>query len=784
MNKLREESGGISIFLAIVTLAVVILTGLLVDIARVSAAKNQTARALDLATLSVLAGYETDLKTEYGLYAVHMPIPDSGALGSYVNKNLGIPDGPSNGEIVGDMFGDMVGETVGGELGDAVGETIGDQVGNLFDARPPHEIELYQYRVEQLVMEPQMPLADIEALERQILEYMKFRAPAALATGVAALLSQARTAGKMADSTKIKLAIDRKLGEIGKLQQDLRDYLYGDIGTTRVRDRFVKNFNKNGVRRTLADKVLELYQDYTDAAKEHYEMELRRRSSRTSDPEASRAELALVNEAKSALREAWDALSGEETEAFLSANRSAVDCIQKIVQKSGEVRQLYDQFDASLANFEPDEAADPVVGALTDDVESGKSALMDADSAAGQIDILNGNITALSRAAEGMSALRSSVLNYVPPGGALSPDTLMQKMLPDLSSYRSDIPYNYQRAASSGGVPDPREFVNDRIRELLKTDTENEKRLSDIGIELSQLPSRTAGAAPPAGEPGGTDFDLYDTESLAAENSLDNMRSIGEVVGEAAADGVESIRNGLYVGEYVLSTFANAAKDPYRWGGVAASAKAKFFDAEVEYILHGNELQSRNIFWSKFQLILVRFALNIIHIISDSEKTELATTIATALTAWSAGILVPVVADLIIAAWSLKESVEDVQELFEGKRVAFLKQKGDWKTSIGISAGETQKTKEELCWSYSDYLRIFLLIEPRAQKLGRINDLIEINTQHAGRALKSAQLFCRLRSRLDVSVNYVFLTAAFMPPRFRTTDRRHILSAALARDLF
>ena len=51
----KEEAGGISIFLSIAMLAVTILTGLLVDIARIGAAQNQADRALDIGAISVLA---------------------------------------------------------------------------------------------------------------------------------------------------------------------------------------------------------------------------------------------------------------------------------------------------------------------------------------------------------------------------------------------------------------------------------------------------------------------------------------------------------------------------------------------------------------------------------------------------------------------------------------------------------------------------------------------------------------------------------------------------------
>lgn len=753
----KNEIGGLSIFLSIVMFAVVVLTGLLVDISRIDAAANQTARALDLSVISMLAGYETDLKNEYGLFAVNAPYPDTAVLKGYIEKNLEIG-------IDGDTL--IEGLLLGGS-----------------DRRA----RLFNYNIEQVALSAAMPLYDADVLERQILEYMKYKAPAALATGVAALIKQAATASKMADATKIKVEIDRKLGKIGMEQQNLRDYIHGDLKTTNVRDQYVLNFNKRTNRRGLADTIIEQYNAYTEAAYEHYEAEQSRNKSGNPDAEASKAEKDLIRELKGELRESFDALYERETQAYLNSNRGAAGCTERIAAASEEARVLYAKLDECMEKFTAEDRQTPFTQSFMEDVERGKASLIDAESAKEKIGQLNENIDVITRALNGMNELSRDLFGYSPPGSPVSASVIMQKLLPDTSSYHYDISYEYQKVNGSGSFPDPREFVNDRVSELLGLDKDGkDKKLQDIGVDASKLPSRTMEpwyvrlmASFTEGE--AFNFNKASEDGAFTTEALDSVINLGEV----CADEAENMRNNLYACEYALSKFKNAVKDEYRWAGAAKPTKTAYFDAEVEYILHGFENQSGNIFWTRIDMLLTRFAMNFIHVHSDSRKLNMARNIAATMTAWwSSGSLIAPVADVIIAAWSLKEAVADVEDLLDGKRVPFIKLAGDWKTNIGVSAEGQPKTREEMKWSYIDYLRIYLLMLRRETKLGRINDLIEINTKFAGRALKVRDLYCALDGELTASVNYLFMTSAFMPQNLKTSRQRHILRASASRDLF
>ncbi|MDR1439855.1 MAG: DUF5702 domain-containing protein [Clostridiales bacterium] len=255
-------------------------------------------------------------------------------------------------------------------------------------------------------------------------------------------------------------------------------------------------------------------------------------------------------------------------------------------------------------------------------------------------------------------------------------------------------------------------------------------------------------------------------------------------IGELLRDGVLGARDSLYVNEWILPTFGNGSKAKYELIGGKLSHSA-FFSAEVEYILNGSEDEAKNISAAKAKIVLMRFVLNFLHIYSDAEKVALANQIAAALAAWwSAGALTPVVANLIIAAWSLSESILDAGDLMDGKKLPFFKLPGDWKTNIGVPSAGKAKTPESQLVSYIDYLRIMLLAVPREKKLGRVNDLLEINSRFAGGSLKVAELYCGAKTELEISVNYIFMTSAFMPGGMRAPSGRRRLKASLARSLF
>ena len=204
----------------------------------------------------------------------------------------------------------------------------------------------------------------------------------------------------------------------------------------------------------------------------------------------------------------------------------------------------------------------------------------------------------------------------------------------------------------------------------------------------------------------------FSKDLLIFQSSVNFISSIGELLSEKLID----MRDDIYINEYIIMMF----KDSVRTKNMAEQDKKmereSFFNAEVEYVLHGHSSENINILKTKGQILLVRFGLNTLGIFTDLEKKQQAYAIAAAIAGWwTGGAGVPIIADLIMCAWGMGEAVSDLSELVDGKSVQL------YKTKNAEAMGDILKL------TYQDYLRLFLLLKNTENVLDRIQDLIEIN---------------------------------------------------------
>ena len=88
MNLIREQKGTITVYLAVVFMAMIVFTGVFVDLARIRLAQNQLRRITNSAARSVMANYNTSLKNEYGLFALNNDVDFQGEFRKYIKVNL------------------------------------------------------------------------------------------------------------------------------------------------------------------------------------------------------------------------------------------------------------------------------------------------------------------------------------------------------------------------------------------------------------------------------------------------------------------------------------------------------------------------------------------------------------------------------------------------------------------------------------------------------------------------------------------------------------------------
>jgi hypothetical protein len=165
--------------------------------------------------------------------------------------------------------------------------------------------------------------------------------------------------------------------------------------------------------------------------------------------------------------------------------------------------------------------------------------------------------------------------------------------------------------------------------------------------------------------------------------------------------------------------------------------------------------------------------LNTLHVYTDTKKKELATITAAVVAGWwTGGAGIPVISNLIMCGWGMGEALIDLQDLLEGEKVPILKSKGDWKLDIGLPK-DGPKADAKFSFSYQDYLRLFLLTMDSKKKLGRMEDLIQINLGESIPGFKMETCNTFLRVEAVVSMKYLFPTGSLIPDSYKTTDGRH-----------
>jgi hypothetical protein len=298
---------------------------------------------------------------------------------------------------------------------------------------------------------------------------------------------------------------------------------------------------------------------------------------------------------------------------------------------------------------------------------------------------------------------------------------------------------------------------------LMDADTFEKQVLNDIKfIMANKLTDKLRPA--PAGVSDGEPTESRTINNDAVWNSLPSkgMGGSGFSVPSMLAAGLPSageILNGgtdaFFVSEYIMARFAHA----YAPLPKLASGHTRFFQNEAEYIIVGGRGDADNLKSVENRLRALRFALNEIHIHRDGELTAAADGLAASLCAVLPGLPLPLIKELIYAAWVAVETENDMKLLRAGEKVALIKNHDNWAVDIaavpqivfaflssasaedgGVTSAGIAKTSEDAArymgaakprdgngFAYGDYIRLFLFFTSRENKLLRSMDLIQIN---------------------------------------------------------
>lgn len=225
-------------------------------------------------------------------------------------------------------------------------------------------------------------------------------------------------------------------------------------------------------------------------------------------------------------------------------------------------------------------------------------------------------------------------------------------------------------------------------------------------------------------------------DSLPSENIAEKREKrrygLGEEdelmeLGEDSSDFMDGFYKNLSSGaeklallEYIKLYFKNSVSVPEKAGET-------FFTNEIEYILKGNCSDAENKADVKRDLFLMRTALNLTHIYSDAEKRQI--TLEAAL-ATGAGPYAAAVQFVFAAAWAGAEAKSDIDILYRGEKVPFMKDRSSWKLdfdSIGAAEQVSGEYEGGKGLDYGQYLQLMMLMCSKEKLAKRTMDLIQIN---------------------------------------------------------
>lgn len=770
--ELNRNTGQVTVFLSIILLAVIIVAGVLVDASRISSGEALAKSAVSSAAKSVLAGYGSRLKENYGLLAFNSASEESlkNTVKAYLEKNL-----------------QAGGEKENGNPG----------------------IDLYGFRIENINVSAVQNLSENKVFKQQILEYMKYRAPKEMVEGFVERLSAVRDMGKMSAAYSRKIGIDKLLGKLDKAQQSLKSYI---DGSGKEMDKYINGFNLNGVWQNTFSDYLRWNTELKEAVEalegvsrelgqmppENNRIDASDKKDRIGELESLKSSLtSRISSLDGKINEAWNNLRYSLTEEYTAPNEKAVKDIDRIVEAGKRAEELISGLESFLdGNFTGES---DFVGTLREELGKLKGVILKGRQAAEMIKSLENNSQVLNQLVEKLELFKEQ-RNAEGPG-------LSDSILELVSEYDNQIEYSYEKPEKGEKADDPRKDTAKELKDSILQKVFDDRNLTGSGIVQEELPSKKkvasrsfdeedlpyigeqlpADSVPAEGKSAGYqgdlgnitgEADLYDEESVFQENVFGFTENIGNML----EGGLTRLRDNIYINEYIMGMFKNHVPVVKKDGnngtftflnGISRDSKDTFFECEVEYILHGNSSEITNRALTGAQILLLRLGANTLHVYTDAKKRQLSAATATAVAGWwTGGAGIPVISNLIMCAWGMGEALIDLEMLMSGEAVPIYKSPGDWKLDIGLPKATGPKTDAKLYFSYHDYLRLFLLAMDEEEKLGRTEDLIEINTGLKKPGFKAGSCNTFIRVEAEISMKNLFLSRPFMPESAKTGDGR------------
>ncbi|WDV46942.1 DUF5702 domain-containing protein [Clostridiaceae bacterium M8S5] len=822
---LYRQKGAITMFLSIILLAVMIFVGVLVDYARIKVAKIEARRTVGMSINSLLAGFNTTLKEDFGLFVLHENNREElkQILNHYMSNNL------------------------------------------LIDRKNilSKFIDIYKFKVEGVEIEATHSIVNREVIKKQIIEFMKYRAPKEVINEYLVKIDGLKKASATVKTYKEKMSLEKSISDLNKLRERLYELVgpsipfdnqsvkvYKEVYGQEVYfiNRFnnESRFNRNAINfKSKVNTYINIIIEYQQARLELKELEIEKGKLKDSisDEKANRAHAEDEKEEEK-YQDRIDDLYNELDEL----NEDIDNTEDKINSKEADMKILYSEISQQLYCLVTDNSRF-YISANTYS-KANKLCLLIADEIANQSNIVKGKIQKyedyLSKNKEKIidssyRQLKEEVNEYkklVPEDKELSYNNgefkaginynikILENIVDILSQinpsiiFSTNIVSDVMRFSKIGDFKMITDSISKEIsnyKNNIKTNIKLNDRVSmnEAKSERAKLKKISNNANKEINEVENKKYvnipdDLY---KLLPSNNKFNENEIKEVLFDEKDknsysessydflsgfefDALMDVRDKIYVNEYIINTFKNnvTSKKPEESNlrNKKKSTLATYFnEAEVEYVLNGSQSEKENTTLTNAKIIMIRFGLNSIHVFTDGEKRAKATSIATVIAGWwSGGAAVPIVRTVVQCAWAMAESVTDLNCLKHGETVPMIKTKANWKTDLKSDTKEKLKvnlSKDEninldknkddksfgLDTDYMDYLRFLLLLQSEEKSLLRTLDLVQLNTNKQGNQVILKECNVCVKTKATLTIENLFMTSLFFKKDQVLKDNRY-----------
>ncbi len=698
----HKTKGAITVFLSIVLSAVFLVIGTFTDGARLRLAHSHVQRANKSALSSVLANYNNELKDEYGLFGVYLDEDSIQEIfEEYFCKNLGI-----------------------------VGEGK----------------SMYDFCIDDIKLDNPYSLENKDVFDKQVMEFMKYRAPLELANELIEKVKGIKNISKGSNLYSRKIQTDKCAAEIGEKQLLLENK------TKRINE---SNLSvKLSMHTNDYKKQIEVLNE-TNKSLQNLEIsfasetDIKKKQGIGKLLQDTREEIQSINSTKNNIKNSIL----EQVKEFKSLNSEAVFEADAI---SAKKKVLSDRINGEMKQLEENGEVIPELQNSYKNSMDEMRSLVGQDNSETLLESFNRNIENCNKILNSMDR-EEEFLN-----------SLDKFSITDIKEYSFGKTQN-----SYSKDKDNREIASKMLKDAFQTEGDSKKIPQEL---LKYLPSQKSGFQEKTYARTWDNMDFED-ESVA----IDNLNYIADKENILSSI-INKISEELFLNEYIMGTFKHdvpilkgqTEKDAYNLRSKDKAKRTSFFTSfEVEYIINGHNDEAVNSMLTKSEIMAIRLIANVLNIYADSSKTTRVTSLAAALSAWCAGLSTPLIQTMLIFSWATFESLYDINSLEKGGKVPLFKTNEQWMSDISGAVVKKESNKADndtLCLSYQDYLKIFLVIMNKDKKLTRVQDLVQLNksVKSQGFLLEDCMVF--IKADTKVSIKNLFISF----PMFTVDSRRNI----------